>query len=264
MKFFKLIKSYDYVTYPSYKELKKISLALSSSKNIIISAIIGKLASGTPISYEITKKIYFSTSELSQLTTTEVNQLIANKETWVALIIALVVYGLIRIKQKIEVLFKNDKATPEQRHELVYEFFNLIVSQLIEVKSLLKQVEERSSLSENKNNYLLLLQATYEITDLHYTLAKMKIIDKGKSGELTKESEAVLYQIGMQTYSKILSEILDSITETYDKLQAYDLDEKKEAIEKLENTLINSTVFPKCQCVKENLNVVKKHLQLIK
>lgn len=54
MKLFKLIKSIDYVSYPSYKELVKISDAVSNSvatfRDMLISTIVGILFDKTPLS----------------------------------------------------------------------------------------------------------------------------------------------------------------------------------------------------------------------
>lgn len=57
MKLFKLVKSIDYVTYPVYKELLKISKtvndSLSNFKTILVSAAIGVLFDASPLSQYI-------------------------------------------------------------------------------------------------------------------------------------------------------------------------------------------------------------------
>ena len=61
MKLFKLIKSIDYVTYPAYKELVRISNTVSDSvrafRNVLISAIAGVLFNLTPLSNLMLAKI---------------------------------------------------------------------------------------------------------------------------------------------------------------------------------------------------------------
>lgn len=119
MKFFKLIKSIDYVSYPTYKELMKISDAVSNSvaafRNVLISAILGILFDKTPLSeYILTciaKKFPGSTIEN-----------IANYESSPAIlsiIIAVVFWGIFKFSNFIKERWGSNKNTKKKRDILV-------------------------------------------------------------------------------------------------------------------------------------------------
>lgn len=149
MKLFKLIKSIDYVAYPSYKELVKISDAVTNSietfRDMLISAIIGVLFDVTPLSGCIVSLIKENNS-------TDIVQKIISYEDitiFISIFITLIVYGAINLVHFIYARWGSNKNTKKKRDIIVYEFYNVAIPQLIEVKSILEQVKEIEAKSES-------------------------------------------------------------------------------------------------------------------
>ena len=146
MKLFKLIKSIDYVTYPAYKELVRISNTVSDSvrafRDILISAIAGVLFNLTPLSNLILSKIK------GQSPSGIIEKIINYENTpiFISIIAAIIIYGGINLVKAIQIRCGSNKNTKPKRDILVYEFYNVAIPQLVEVKSILEQIDENQSI----------------------------------------------------------------------------------------------------------------------
>lgn len=217
MKFFKIIKSIDYVTYPTYKELVKISDSVSNSiasfRDIIISSIVGVLFNITPLSICITsfiKKSYPSTV-LARIASFENTPLV------LAIAIAIILYLGIKFGHFLHDRCESNKNTKKKRDMIVHEFYNVAIPQLIEVKSILEQVKDDHS-GEMIKKLLLLLQAKYEICVLYNVLSEMNIIERNKTGLQTDDSSILHNRISACTYSTFIREMITIMLELYTAL----------------------------------------------
>ena len=115
MKLFKLIKSIDYVTYPAYKELVRISNTVSDSvrafRDILISAIAGVLFNLTPLSNLILSKIK------GQSPSGIIEKIINYENTpiFISIIAAIIIYGGINLVKAIQIRWGSNKNTKPKR-----------------------------------------------------------------------------------------------------------------------------------------------------
>lgn len=77
-------------------------------------------------------------------------------------IIALLFYAIVCAVHWVAVRYSSNKNTVEKQNNIVDEFYAIAIPQLIEVKSILEQVDEDNS-NDDRKKLLLLLQAKHEI-----------------------------------------------------------------------------------------------------
>lgn len=262
MKLFKLIKSIDYVAYPSYKELVKISDAVTNSitafRDLLISTIIGVLFDATPLSRCIVSYVQENSSSG-----------IAHKifsydgiTIYVSILVALFIYGIINLVHFISARWGSNKNTKKKRDVIVYEFYNVAIPQLIEVKSILEQVEE-TELSEKQKKVLLLLQAKYEICNLYGLLSEMRVIERDRTGKQTDNSNDIYDRISKAAYNTFLMEMLDIMDRIYMKLkESNDAREVDDDIEDIRCTINKTGVFDKVEGLNKRLEEIKSKVNL--
>lgn len=259
MKFFKLIKSIDYVSYPTYKELMKISDAVSNSvaafRNVLISAIFGVIFDKTPLSEYILTCIAnkFPGSTIENIANYE------NSPVILSIIIAVVFLGIFKFSNFIKERWGSNKNTKKKRDILVHEFYNVAIPQLIEVKSMMEQIKDDTSADKRKKS-LLLLQAKYEICDLHESLFDMNIIEKDKTGLQTEDSSTLSRRISRCAYTDFLVEMLSIMESIYKELLTTCRDEAEEDIEDIRATINSSVVFGKIKEISSELQNIKDRI----
>lgn len=217
MKLFKLIKSIDYVTYPTYKELVNISNSLNDSiqniRDITISGIVAALFNATPVS-----KLFINFA--SQHCTSKTIAAVVNYENaalFLSIVLALGLFVLLKLCSFIRSRFISNKSTKKKRDIIVHEFYNVAIPQLIEVKSMLEQMQDDDS-GENRKELLLLLQAKHEICDLYSFIADIRITEKDNTGVQTVDSTILSDRIGTNAYCTFLEEMLENMFLIYTEL----------------------------------------------
>ena len=220
MRSFKLIKSMSLVSYPLYNELVKIRKSTTSFVNVLISTVVGVLLDKSPLSGYILDYI----AELGWL---NINQKIAlvgeeDAKTFLSIAIAFLLFLIAQIIYFIYNSWGSNKNTRSKREKLAYEFYNIVIPKLIEVKSLVEQAQEATSEEKNKKK-LLLLQALYNMREFSVKMMRMRIIETKQSGVTTKNSKVLLDIIGRSAYSTVcnemqeLNELIESqINSTFD------------------------------------------------
>ena len=153
-----------------------------------------------------------------------------------------------------------NKNTKKKRDILVYEFYNVAIPQLIEVKSIMEQVKEDKS-GEIRKKALLLLQAKHDMFDLHDRVRNMNIIEKNRQKKQTKASKTLSRRISRCAYIKFLEEMLDIMCMIYVELSASCSKCAKEDIDDIRSMINSSGVFdkvetlvPKLQEIRGNIN----------
>lgn len=241
MKFFKLVKSIDYVTYPTYKELVKISdtvrNSIASFKNVLISAIVGAFFNYTPLSGNI---IDFIKEKKPQGI---IHQIVNCPSTplYFSVIVAAVIYGIMSLIHFLHTRWGSNKNTESKRSAIEYEFYNVAIPQLVEIKSILEKIEEDAS-SEKRKELLLLSQALHEVHDLYKRVSTMRIIEK-KNGMQTAESTDLHHRIGKGTYRVFLGEMLTIMSVIFQRLSLIDDVDIKEEIEDIRADINKEDVF---------------------
>ena len=259
MKLFKLIKSIDYVSYPAYKELVKISDAVSNSisnfRDMIISTVAGVLFDNTVLSNCILTYLAnnVSNSTIKKFAEHE------NSSIILSIAIAIMIFVLIKITCFIKKRWGSNKNTKKKRDILLYEFYNVAIPQLIEVKSIIEQIQEDES-GEKRKKLLLALQAKHEICDLYRSIFDMKIIEKNKTGIQTDASHTLSCRISKCAYINFLEEMLDIMYMIYTELSTECHDSVKDDIDDIRSTINSSGVFNEVEEIKNKLQDVKSKI----
>ena len=262
MKLFKLIKSINYVSYPAYKELIKISDAVSNStanfRDIIISIIAGVLFDNTPLSNYI---LTYAANNASNCVIKNIVEY-ENSSLILSILIAIIIFVLIKAIYFIMSRFGSNKNTKKKRDILVHEFYNVAIPQLIEVKSILEQIKERN-VCKNRKKTLLLLQAKYEICDLYRNLLNIKFIEKSKKGRQTNDSDILSSRISKCAYKNFLEEMLDIMHQIYKELSNDCSDSAKDDIDDIRSIINSSGVFDKVTEIKNKLQEIRKEINAL-
>lgn len=259
MKLFKLIKSIDYVSYPSYKELVKISDAVSNSittfRDMLISTVAGVLFEKTPLSECILTCLAnkFPGGTIENIAKYE------NSAILLSIIIAVTIFGLLKLAHFIKARWGSNKNTKKKRDILVHEFYNVSIPQLIEVKSIIEQMKDDESEEEQKIA-LLLLQAKYEICDLYRSIFNMNIIENEKNGLQTDDSYTLSSRIGKCAYINFLKEMLDIMCVIFTELSENYSDMAKDDIEDIRSIINSSGVFSKVNELESKLQEIRKKI----
>ena len=259
MKLFKLIKSIDYVNYPSYKVLVRISDTLSNSiynlYEIVFSIIFGILIEKAPLSACI------ATFIANKYPNGILETIVLNEYFSISfsIVTATIVFGVFKLIHFIKARWGSNKNTKKKRDSLVREFYNVAIPQLIEVKSILEQIEEYESCEERKEK-LLLLQAKYEIAELYRHLRSMNIIENDKSGLQTSDSNILSNRISKCAYICFLEEMLDIMFDIYSKLSTGNDYSAQEDAKEIRELINSSGVFTKEDNVKQKLEDVRNKM----
>lgn len=260
MKLFKLVKSIDYVTYPVYKELLKISKtvndSLSNFKTILVSAAIGVLFDASPLSQYIVNLLKEQPLPKFLLKTISGK----NAPLFLSIIIALLFYAIVCAVHWVAVRYSSNKNTVEKQNDIVDEFYAIAIPQLIEVKSILEQVDEDNS-NDDRKKLLLLLQAKHEIQKLNKMLHQMCIIEHGKLGNQTDDSQELAGRIGKCAYITFLEEMLVIIYKIYEGLKGTSSPMVNEDMGELRAIVLSVGVFDKVSEIKETLNGVRNSMK---
>ena len=248
MKLHKLVKSIDYATYPLLYELRKINDTLGNSlstlRDMIIAAIIGLFLDITPIS-----KLIVAVMQKSKWACLICFGNYENANKIIAVFLALLAYGVLCLYHFIKKRWGSNKNTINARKDITFEFFKVVLPNLILVKSLIKQACD-SKCDEDKK-ILLLFQAKHEIGELIALLSKLDIleIDK-KTKSPTRDSLDILGQIGQDAYFTVLIDIINRAKEIYDKLKECESKQIHNTLVSLKSTFNSAHVF----LVHEELN----------
>lgn len=245
MKFNKLVKTIDYVTYPSLQELRKINRSLGDSisklTDIICSAIAAVALDKTELlQLAVTK--WCENSRICFIRDIANNTSSISKETIgtiIAIIIGILICVVIRIIRWFNVRRRSkNKRNVSQREGIACDFYKSIIPQLVTIKSLLEQHNETNN-KDQDTRLLLLLQVKYEICDMISALDRIKVLDKKKDGTLCDNSKDVLELIGSDAYYAVLEELIRCVSETRIRLDAYA--EKADDLVKSINATIKSS-----------------------
>ena len=227
MKFNKLVKTIDYVTYPSLQELRKINRSLGDSisklTDIVFSAIVAAAIDKT----ELLQLVFTRCSENSRfliLRDIANNSSPISKETIgtiIAVILGILICVLIRITRwfYVRCRYKN-KRKVTQREGIACDFYKSVIPQLITIKSLLEQHDE-TNIHDRDTCLLLLLQVKYEICDMISNLDRIKVLEERKDGSLLDNSKDVFKLIGSDAYFAVLEELIRCAAETNKRLKTY-------------------------------------------
>lgn len=249
MKFHKLVKSIDYVTYPVLVELRKINNTLGNSlsnfRNLIISAVIGILFDITPMSEFIIEDIL----KKSKCKFIVMFGNYGDADKIVAICLAGLLYGALCFWHIIMELWGSNKDTVDERKEITFEFYKVVIPSLISVKSIVEQHDD--SKGDEDKQFLLLLQAKHELEELLCLLSRLNVIELDeKTNVLTCDSKDVLDQIGKEAYFTVLIDILDCIQDVYTKIRNCSNKPVKSTLEELNLRFISARVFVVCDQLK--------------
>lgn len=253
MKFYKLVKSIDYVTYPSLIELRKINASIGDSisnfQNLILAALIATVLELSTISTWLIAKLaekwtcqlFINFSQLEN----------AGKILSVA--IGIILYLLLFFIRWIRKRCGSNKDTIDEREQLASDFYKVELPHLIAVKSILVQHDTPPSGSpagkerDNETKYLLLLQAKYELCQLIVSLNNSKIVERDKNGVLTADSSTLLNNIGMDSYTAVIIDVLDCAKDIFTKLEKLVMEKQiSETKKSLATTIKASSAIGEC------------------
>ena len=261
MKLFKLIKSMDYVTYPIYKELVQISDAIGNSitafRDMLISTIIGVIFEVTPISNLVVDYLKEKYPDPESFINKFVSY--ADITVFISILFALIVFFLINLVQFFISRWGSNKNTKRKRDVIVYEFYNVAIPQLIEVKSILEQMNDDDS-GEDRKKLLLLLQAKHGVCDLYSLLFGMHIVERDKSGVQTTNSRILNSRISMFAYTTFLEELLEILFSIYSELTNNYTDSAKEDIDDICATINSSGVFNQVPQLDTRLREIQRQI----
>lgn len=260
MKLFKLVKSIDYVAYPANREVIKISESLNDDigtlKELILSSVIGILFDKAMLSNLIVGWLGKSKWSLLQIFA---NYSGANEI--IAILVALLVYCMIKNHHKNKKMKESNKNTVEKRDQLIDDFYHILIPSQIEAKSIIEQVQEVSG--KDLNTILLLLfQAEHEIDNTMRLLREMRLIEVNGIGQLTEDSSVLIKRIGRSAYVELLRGVLNNLSSLSDILETGYTDQT-DLKNRVDNHIL-STIFsaiselePECEPLR--VRIAAKH-----
>ena len=269
MKFHKLVKSIDYATYPVLVELRKINKVLGNSlsgfRDILITAAVGILLDSSPISQWVVVKI----SENSKCPPLVKFGSYSDADKLIAILLAGVVYCVLLLWHFIKDRWGSNKNTINERKEIAFEFYKVIIPNLISLKSIVEQAD--ASTDDEDKRVLLLFQAKHELEDLIYMLTRLDVIEiDTKTNILTKNSKDVLDQIGQDAYFTVLIDVIDRVNEVYTKLESCNRKNVQDTLTSIKSLFYSAHIFsvhshvflnhPLSSAVKEQYEKVKKEM----
>ena len=269
MKFHKLVKSIDYATYPVLVELRKINKVLGNSlsgfRDILITAAVGILLDNSPISKWVVEEVLRNSMcpHLVKFSS------YSDADKLIAILLAGVVYCVLLLWHFIKDRWGSNKNTINERKEIAFEFYKVIIPNLISIKSIVEQAD--TSTDDEDKRILLLFQAKHELEDLIYLLTRLDVIEiDTKTNILTKNSKDVLDQIGQDAYFTVLIDIIDRVNEVYTKLESCSRKNVQDTLASIKSLLFSAHVFsvhskvslhhPLSSTVKEKYEKAKKEM----
>lgn len=221
MRLFKLIQSIDYVTYPAYRELARISDTIgnhfSNIRDAIIACIIGTLFEKAPISSTFigileSKSFFpFLAAKLGS----------ENLPLFTSIILAILVFLILKLIEFICARWGSNKSTKKKRDAIIHEFYSVAIPRMIKVKGLIEKMDEEESCKGQKKR-LLLAQARYEVRELYGLILRLKIVEHSRNGKQTSASFIVQSRISKFAYTSFMLELLDIIQTIYNKISIYE------------------------------------------
>lgn len=269
MKFHKLVKSIDYATYPVLVELRKINKVLGNSlsgfRDILITAAVGILLDSSPISQWVVETI-LKNSKCPHLVKFGSY---SDADKLIAILLAGVVYCGLLLWHFIKDRWGSNKNTINERKAIAFEFYKVIIPNLISLKSIVEQAD--ASTDDEDKRVLLLFQAKHELEDLIYLLSHLDVIEiDTKTNILTKNSKDVLDQIGQDAYFAVLIDIIDRVNEVYTKLESCSRKTVQDTLASIKSLFFSAHVFsvhskvslhhPLSATVKEKYEKAKKEM----
>lgn len=269
MKFHKLVKSIDYATYPVLVELRRINRTLGNSlsrfRDILISTVIGILLDISPVSQFIIDSL-FKNSHCRYLVKFSSY---SNADTLVAILLAGLVYFALWLWHFIKGRWGSNKNTINERKEISFEFYKVVIPNLISLISIIEQADD--STDDEDKRVLLLFQAKHELEDLINILSRLNVIEiDAKTNILTQNSRDVLDQIGQDAYFAVLIDIIDRISDVYNKLKNCTTKHISATLDSIRSLFISAHIFsvhsnlnldhPLSPCVKNRYEDVKKEM----
>ena len=218
MKFHKLVKSIDYATYPVLVELRKINKVLGDSlsgfRDILISSVVAVLFDVSLLSQWIVGE-FFGNSTCAYLVKFS---RYPDAGKFIAIILAGLVYCVLWLRHWIKARWGSNKNTINERKEIAFEFYKVIIPNLISLKSIIEQAD--ASIADEDKKVLLLFQAKHELEELVYLLTRLEVVEvDAQTNILTKNSKDVLDQIGQDAYFAVLIDIIGRVNDVYSKLK---------------------------------------------
>lgn len=270
MKFHKLVRSIDYATYPVLVELRKINKtlgnSLSSFRDILISAVVGVLLDVSPVSRFIIEKVFRDSGchyliEFSNYT---------DAKTIITIFLAGAVYCVLWMWHFVKVRLRSNKNTIAERKEITFEFYKVIIPNLISLKSMIEQADAAED--DEDKRVLLLLQAKYEVESLIHLLSHINVIEVDSGTNLlTKNSRDVLDQIGSDAYFTVLIDIVDRVGDVFSKLESCKKKCVSDALNSIQSNFCSANVLsihstlclnhPLSRCLASKYEEVKKKMR---
>lgn len=248
MKFHKLVKSIDYVTYPALVELRKINNALGDSLsnlfNVFVSTAIGVIMEITPLSDLLIER-FVKTSNCTKISEFGNNP---DASGIIAIFCATFLFCILGIIHFIKSRWGSNKDTVDERREIAFEFYKVIIPKLISIKSIVEQHDDSEEDKELDKRFLLLLQAKYELIELLHMLSRLKIIElKGSTNVLTRNSKDVLDQIGADAYYTVLIDIIHCVQDVYSRVKQCAGKNVDGTLSSLRTSFLTAQVFTVCK-----------------
>ncbi len=272
MRFYKLSKTIDYVTYPIYKQAKSINSSLNNSassiKDYVFSAVISIVLER---SIQELPFVIEAEEAVKQKTATGFQSFIASPITQIlatvllAIIIFLIIPFICRIYRKLT--YKGNKSTEEQRSEIKHSYYSIGIPRLIEAKSLIEKTDEISGYTNEKN--LMVCEAFDIVHELFDSVMEWKIYDKDYAKDKSnppqsENSIALVKMIGEFSYETFLEGLRDSLIKLYTIASNNDIRYIKDEAKK---HLLSETVFPQNiiqnECLKEKCRNTDSELKKI-
>ena len=245
MKFHKLVKSIDYVTYPVLVELRKINNTLGNSlsrfRDLIVSAVVGIFFEVTPMSELIIEAIL----KKSKCQYIVMFGNYDNADKIIAICLAGLMYSVLWFRHFIIERWGSNKDTVDERKEIAFEFYKVIIPSLISVKSIVEQHDDSKG-NEDKQ-FLLLLQAKHSLEELICLLSHLNVIELDKKTNLlSRDSKDVLDQIGKEAYFTVLIDIISCVQDVYIKIKSCKNKPTEGILKSLRSIFISAHVFSVC------------------
>ena len=269
MKFYKLIKSIDYVTSPVYEELcairKEITNTINDTKSLVISIIAGLLSNSTELFNSVQNKLLLSVEKPNLVKFIESDFF----RVLCPIIVIVFVYFFIKaftfFYTHVKLSCEENKDSKEKRDILVDRFYHQIIPQLIEIKSLTEKAATLSAQDDERKKLLLYLQAKHELKRLLYELKRMQVFEKDTTGLMKKDSTILVDRIGDMTYNLVLAELLDIIALFFDHFYTCQYsDQLINELGVLVSWISDGSVFHQTNCTDIKDRVYKLHLKINK
>ena len=210
MRFNKIIKSIDYVTYPLLTELKEINQRMRKANNVVLSALVSFVINKTFIVQHILQSISEKSNCICIKKMLSTNDSIKTASSIVVIVFGLFVLSFPYVVDYFKKRWGSNKKDYIEREEIVNAFYRSVIPHLISIKSIMEQHNEAKK-KEKSKKALLLMQANYEICNLVLALNKLKIIERKKDGNLKESSQELLYLIGKDVYLQVVNDICECI-----------------------------------------------------